>query len=843
MIFNLKNSAIFQAILLEKIPVFRYSSFFQKLFLVLGIFLVLLSPFFKNLTPRFFFLFLIFFILFKEIELFFNFKIKNPKLKITLSQAISRPEEYNLAEFLDFETAKIVWQSIKFCKKRKISEIPSAVLLYFSLKESKRIKFIFHRLGVNIFSLEEKVKNYLEKLERGEEFQEKFSQNFQKTIVEALKFANKRREEKIGIREILIGISKHEPLFEKILTDYALTCQDIENTVSWSHFLENRIIKRKKFWEYENLAKHGSLARDWASGYTITLDKFSIDWTKIVKKWILKEIIGHQKEIKLVERILVNPKMNNVLLIGEPGMGRKSIVEAIAYKIFVGASFPELNYQRVVELDMVSLFSQIPTTEEVEVVLRKIFQEVVYAGNVILVIDNLHKYVGGKKASLGTADISEILAKYLQFPQFRLIGICDYNGLHRQIEQNPSLLSLFNKVEVSEISEAETIRVLRNHALELEERYKIFVTYPTIREIIKLTDRYMPSHYFPEKAINILEETVIYVVTSLKEKMVLPSHVAKVVSEKTEIPVGEIEEKEKEILLNLEKLIHQRIINQEEAVKEVSTALRRTRAGIILRKRPIGVFLFLGPTGVGKTETSKALAEVYFKGEENMIRLDMSEFQDISDIPRLIGKPGQEGILTTSVRENPFSLILLDEIEKAHPDILNLFLQVFDEGHITAGDGKKVVFTNTIIICTSNAGSGIIFEEIKLKKNLETIKERLLDYFIKNRIFRAEFINRYDAVIVFKPLSKENLLDIAHLMLSKLKKNLEEKKVELIITSALKEKIVELSYNPVFGAREMRRVIQDKIENVLAQAFLSDKIKIGDKVMIDPLDFKLLINP
>jgi len=290
-------------------------------------------------------------------------------------------------------------------------------------------------------------------------------------------------------------------------------------------------------------------------------------------------------------------------------------------------------------------------------------------------------------------------------------------------------------------------------------------------------------------------------------------------------------------------LIHQRIINQEEAVKEVSTALRRARAEVTVRNKPMGSFLFLGPTGVGKTETSKALAEIYFGSEERMIRLDMSEFQAVGDIPRLIGSPEEKGLLTTQVREDPFSLILLDEIEKAHPNILNLFLQVLDEGHLTDGLGRKVDFKNTIIIATSNAGYQIILEAIKEKVEWSGVKEKLLDYLFEKAIFRPEFINRFDAVVVFRPLSKENLLDIAELLLQKLKKNLAQKDIDFVITSALKEKIAELGYDPTFGARQMRRVIQDKVENVLAQAILAGQLKRGNRAEVEPEEFRLKINP
>ncbi|MFQ6049984.1 MAG: AAA family ATPase [Candidatus Paceibacterales bacterium] len=548
----------------------------------------------------------------------------------------------------------------------------------------------------------------------------------------------------------------------------------------------------------------------------------------------------YQKEIETIERILSQEDINNTLIIGEPGSGRKSMVHALAEKSVLGESLPEVNYKRIVQLDLQSLLARTESTEEVENVLDTIFGEVILAGNVILVIDEFQNFVGGIVRP-GVIDISGVLGSYLHLPQFQIVAITTFEGLHKNIEQNPSILSLFEKVEVSEISQRETLILLEKQALQLETKYKKFVSYPALRDIIKLCDKYLPAIPFPEKAMDLLNEIMVYVAQT-KDKVVLPKHVAKIVSEKTEIPVGEVETKEREILLNLENSIHKRIINQEEAVREVSAALRRAKAEVTIRKGPMGSFLFLGPTGVGKTETSKALAEIYFGSENRMIRLDMSEFQNIPDIPRLIGSPGEEGLLTTQVREDPFSLILLDEIEKSHPNILNLFLQVLDEGHLTDGLGRKVDFKNTIITATSNAGYQIILEALKQGKKMSEIKEKLLDFLFKKGIFRPEFINRFDAVVVFKSLTKENLLDIAGLLLQKLKKSLSKKDIEFIITPQLKKKIVELSYDPKFGAREMRRAIQDKIGNVLAQALLSAQLKRGDRVEVRPEDFKLKIN-
>jgi len=399
-------------------------------------------------------------------------------------------------------------------------------------------------------------------------------------------------------------------------------------------------------------------------------------------------------------------------------------------------------------------------------------------------------------------------------------------------------LNHFVKIEVREPIPEEVQKMLQQEIPELEAKYKVYISYQALRDLIKLSARFITNVPFPKKAQELLEE--IFVKTaSQRKKWIMPEDVAYLITQKTEIPVGKLEKEEKQTLLNLEELIHKRIINQDEAVNEVASALRRARARITERKKPMGSFLFLGPTGVGKTETAKALAEIYFGSEDRMIRLDMSEFQNVKDIPRLIGGPDSEGLLTTPVRENPFSLILLDEIEKAHLNILNLFLQVLDEGHITDGLGRKVDFKNTIIIATSNAGYKIILQALKKGNELAKIKTPLLDYLFQEGIFRPELVNRFDAVVLFKPLSRENLLDIAQLMLNKIKKGLEEKNIEFVITDKLKEKIVELGYNITFGARNMKRVIQDKVEDAIAQALLKDELPPGTKFTVNPENFSI----
>ena len=812
--FDLKKARIYQAVKWE--PFFKLAAFFKKPSFVLFIVVSLVflygfvpSNFSKETNKTLLGLSLISLVLFFGFclkESFFEQKLKKPKIN---------PDEENLAEFLSFEVAKAA---------------SSKHLFYSLLKDNPKLNFIFSRLLLDFKEVKKEIKNS----------PSLNSASFPEVIFESLKIAQKKNHLRIELGDALSALAKTDLTFRRILVANNLKAEDIENLTLWLESIEEKIKQRKRFWEYENLAKRGTLAKNWTAGYTITLDKYSFDLTDSIRKKDL-EFIGHQEAMGLMERTLALGEINNVLLMGESGSGRRSMIYALVQKSILGKSLPELNYKRVVELDMSALLAKLESSEEVESVLDRIFQEVLSAGNIILLIDEFHNYIG-QGARPGVIDISGIISPYLRLSQFQIIAITTYEGLHRYIEKNSSILSLFKKVEVSGISKEETLTLLEYLTFVLEKKHKVFISYPALSQIISLTGRYFPSFPFPEKAIDVLDAAAVYVASLKKEKVVLPKHIARIVAEKTEIPVGELAAKEREALLNLEDLIHQRIINQEEAVREVSTALRRARSDITIRKGPMGCFLFLGPTGVGKTETSKALAENYFGSEDKMIRLDMSEFQDIKDIPRLIGSEKEIGLLTSSVRESPFSLILLDEIEKAHPNILNLFLQVLDEGHLTDGFGRKINFKNTIIIATSNAGYQVILEALKKKTDWLKVKQQLLDELFEKAIFRPEFINRFDAMVVFQPLSKENLLEIAELMLSGIKKNLEEKGIEFVITKELKEKIVELGYNPTFGAREMRRVIQDKVENVLAEALLSGEVKRGQRIGIDPTEFKLIIN-
>ncbi len=858
--FEPRYSQIFKAVEIEQKYPLSFCKFLKVLFLILFLFglffyfFPLVWPFFPILAQSFLGLFLIFltFWIVTSIWLsFFEQVLKKTKLEVSLSEILVSPEKFNLANYLSFDSAKLIFKTKKLVKSKKLGQV-SSTTLFFKILEEKRLNFIFQRALLNQKEIKKTLRGFLKSFSSEKARSKKasseskvknrnliFDQSFQETLYKAAKIAIKKGSQRIGLGDIFSGLAHQDLLFKKILALQGLKKEGIENLCWWERLLRRRIEERKKWWQYNNLLRLGEIGRDWAAGYTINLDEFSLDISEIIKKKKYNlELLSHQKELESLERSLSRQTQNCALLVGEAGVGKRTLIEYFTQKIVFGESLPVLNYQRVLKLDMGLVIAGSHGIGEVESRLNLIFSEAIRAGNIILVIENLDQFIGGER-EIERMNIAPVLQKYIQNPEFRIIASTTYEGFHKNIEPQEFISSEFRKIEIKEVSEEVALRILEKRALVMEQNYKLFTSYPAIAEIINLCSKYIQTSPFPKKAVDVLEEVMVYISKYTKSKVLLPEDVAKIVSEKTEIPVGKIKKEEKEILLNLENLIHRRIVDQEEAVKEVSNALRRARSEITKRERPMGTFLFLGPTGVGKTETSKALAEVYFGSEKRMIRLDMSEYQNIESIERLIGSPKAEGHFITEVRENPFSLVLLDEIEKAHPNILNLFLQVLDEGHLTDGIGRRVDFKNTIIIATSNAGAEIIRQDIQLDKKLDIIKEELLDHLFRKGLFRPEFINRFDGVVVFKTLSRENLLDIGKLMMAKVQKKLKERDIEIIVTPALLEKLIELGFNPQFGAREMRRVIQDKIENSLAKELIAGAIKPGDRIEINPTTFEI----
>ncbi|MDD3086884.1 MAG: ATP-dependent Clp protease ATP-binding subunit, partial [Patescibacteria group bacterium] len=553
------------------------------------------------------------------------------------------------------------------------------------------------------------------------------------------------------------------------------------------------------------------------------------------------EIIGHEKEVGLLEQALNRAEGANAVLVGEPGVGKRTTVLGLAEKLNSGNTLPNLAHKHVVELNVDLLISGLSGPGEFTQRITQVFSQAANAGNIIIYIEGMEKILSSGEA--GQIDATPVLMPYLGYPDVNIIGtinISDYNNL---IAPNAALSQKIEKIEVAEPTDDEMIRILEDIVPWIENHFRTIVTYGAIKETIKLAKKYVLDQPNPEKSISVLKGAA-NTLNKTADKVITAEIIDNYVSSKTNIPVKEATGNEREVLINLEAELHKRVVNQTEAVNKVAGALRRSRTGVTDSAKPIGSFLFLGPTGVGKTETAKSLAAVYFGQEDAMIRFDMSEYQNKEDVYRLIGSPtgyGEkiEGELTSQVRNRPFSLILFDEIEKANPDILNLFLQILDEGFITSSAGRKVYFKNSIIIATSNAGANLIRQLVEKNTPYEQAQKQVIDFVQNEGIFKPELINRFTSVVYYTPLSKEHIKEVAKLMIRKLATDIATTKgVKLKVEIKALAKLSEMGYDPEMGARPMARVIQDQIENFLANKILRGEAKKGDEVIFRAVDIK-----
>jgi len=641
---------------------------------------------------------------------------------------------------------------------------------------------------------------------------------------------------------------------------------------------------------------------------TPTLDGLARDLTVIAKEGTLDPVIGRSQEIIRVIEVLSRRTKNNPVLIGEPGVGKTAIVEGLAQAI-VNNEVPEtLKGKRVMSLDMGTVVAGTKYRGEFEERLKKVMDEIHQAGNIILFIDELHTLIGAGGAE-GAIDASNILKPALARGELQCIGATTLEEYRKYIEKDAALERRFQPVTVNEPNIEDAIEILKGLRDRYEAHHRIKITDDALVAAVKMSDRYISDRFLPDKAIDLIDEAGSKVrlrqhttppslkemeaeleqiknekdaavhsqefeeAASLRDKQtklekqldetkkewkksqgqtesaVTEDDIAQVVAQWTGIPINKIAETESKKLLNLEEILHNRVIGQQDAVQSISKAVRRARAGLKDPKRPIGSFIFLGPTGVGKTELAKALAEAMFGEEDAMIRVDMSEFMEKHSVSRLVGSPpgyvGHEegGQLTEKVRRKPYSVILFDEIEKAHPDVFNMLLQVLDDGRLTDAQGRTVDFRNTVIIMTSNVGA----QELKDNKfvgfgasttgpDYETIRKTMMNE-LKNQ-FRPEFLNRVDDIIVFHKLEKEHLKEIVTLMVENLAKRLEEQDIHITLTDAAKEKIADEGYDPEYGARPLARAIQKNIEDELSEELLKGQTLTGQDVKIDYVNDK-----
>ncbi len=752
------------------------------------------------------------------------------------------------------------------------------------------------RVLVNHGITEDKVLKEVEELiGRGEETGEQplgFTPRTKRVLELSFREARGIGHNYIGTEHLLLGILKEgESVAVRIVIDLGVDPQKLLTEVA-------------KILSEEMPGSSGVSKNSPAYLNTPTLNQFGRDLTEMSKEDKFDPVIGRDKEIERVIQILSRRTKNNPCLIGEPGVGKTAIAEGLAQKIVTGNIPETLKERRVVTLDLSSMVAGAKYRGEFEERLKKTLDEIKKAGNVILFIDEMHTIVGAGAAE-GAIDASNILKPSLARGEIQVIGATTFDEYRKHIEKDAALERRFQPITVGEPSKEEAISILKGVRDKYEAHHRVKITDEALVAAVKLSDRYIPDRFLPDKAIDLIDEAASRVrlksftappdmknleeqveklkkekedsirsqeyekaakirdeeqkIRSTLEKVknewqegnqkrtdtVTEEEIAAIVAIWTGIPLNRLAEEETQRLLKIEDELHMRIIGQEEAVKAVSKAIRRGRVGLKDPKRPIGSFIFLGPTGVGKTELSRALAEAVFGDEEAMIRIDMSEYMERHSVSRLVGSPPgyvgfeEGGQLTERVRRKPYSVLLFDEIEKAHPDVFNILLQILEDGRLTDSQGRKVDFRNTVIIMTSNAGARLITETKQMGfspgnddkgKNYETMKNSVMGELKK--AFKPEFLNRVDEVIVFHTLDLEHIMKIVGLMINKLVARLKQNNITMEITDEAKELLAREGFDKTYGARPLRRAIQSMVEDKLAEEILEGTIKPGDKVMI-----------
>ncbi len=723
-----------------------------------------------------------------------------------------------------------------------------------------------------------------------------------KVIELAVDEARRLNHHYIGTEHLLIGLMREgEGVAAGVLESLGVTLDRARTETS-------RILSQSS-----SQSSHGSSR---STSRTPTLDQLGIDLTQAARAGKLDPVIGRQQEIKRVIQILSRRTKNNPVLIGEPGVGKTAIVEALAQQLTSGETPENLQGRRLVTLDMGALVAGTKYRGEFEERLKKVIEEIKSSGNCILFIDEMHTMVGAGAAE-GAVDAANILKPALARGEMQCIGATTLDDYRKYVERDPALERRFQPIHVEEPTVEETIEILRGIKTRYEEHHHLTISDEALDSAAHLASRYIADRFLPDKAIDLIDEASSKVrirntstpmslkeagkvlekvrkekdealegqqyeyaaelrerEQKLSEKLeslekewesehggedpeVTEEDVAEVVSMWTGVPVTRLAMEETERLLRMEEVVHEKVIGQDEAIAAIAKAVRRARAGLKDPRRPIGIFLFLGPTGVGKTYLVRALAEFMFGSEESIIRLDMSEFMERHTVARLVGAPpgyvgyDEGGQLTEAVRRKSYSAILLDEIEKAHPEVFNILLQIFDDGHLTDAKGRKVDFRNSIIVMTSNIGSDLIKRDTTIgfavkadeaksaEQSYERMKEKVLDEVKK--FFRPEFLNRIDATVVFHALSREHILQIVDLMLAQVAQQLLEKGVFMEVTQAAKELLAEKGYDPTFGARPLRREIQFQVEDKLSDEFLHGRFGAGDTVDIDAEEGEIVV--
>ncbi|MBI2444144.1 MAG: ATP-dependent Clp protease ATP-binding subunit [Candidatus Magasanikbacteria bacterium] len=708
----------------------------------------------------------------------------------------------------------------------------TALHLIYALLSFNRISNIFIRLGIPARSLAEALKPLLSRRTTttgGRHTAPIAGEEFFQILFAAYEEAYAARQDYVSVTELLVAAIKASSEIQEILYDLNVVKQRLLNVVEWARIRERLWRQYREFRKVARRRSAKGMDRAMTAVATPYLNQFSEDLTLLAQFGHTEPCIAREREIEEIFRV-VEGGQQSVLLVGDYGTGKRSVIEGIAELMVAGKVPGRLRDKRLVRLSISTLLSGTTPAGAVERLIR-IMNEIARARNIILFIHNLHELVGVSAGGKQSLDVAGTLGEYLSGGRWLTLATTSTEA-YAQLIAHTQLGTVFTKVEIPEMDENQAIRVLESKVGYVEHKHQVFFSYDAIERAATLARKFLRDVTLPGSALELMTEAASFTRSQKgANSLVAGEAVAAVVAQKTGIPVTSVGADETAKLLDLERELHRRVVGQDEAVTLVANALRRARAEIRSTSRPIANFLFLGPTGVGKTELAKTIAAVYFGGEERMIRLDMSEYQDKSSIYRLIGAPGEKGtgILTEAVRARPFALLLLDEIEKADKDVLNLFLQVMDDGRLTDSSGRAVDFTNVILIATSNAGTQYVLEQLRQGVATEAIKEKLLHGELA-QYFRPEWLNRFDGIVLFKSLSREDIRQVAGLMLKRLARDLETKGIELVVTDAALDFLSEVGWDPEFGARPMRRALQEKVENEIAALLLAGKLKRRDTV-------------
>ncbi len=628
--------------------------------------------------------------------------------------------------------------------------------------------------------------------------------------------------------DVALQLQKTDVALQTLLQEQGITDAIFEGALSWT-YQEHLVRKRlKRWWSRDQLSTTTGIGRDFSYGVAYTLSEF----TKPIASGAVYPEVAHNplfaaEYIPTIETILARTGDSNVLLVGESGVGKLDAVLAVGERMERGVAVGAIRSMHLILLDTDKLIAVAADKSVLEQSLLKILTEAENAGNIVLVIDKLPDFL--RNASSLGVDVSSLLDQYLASPALHIIATTDTATYHQDIETNGGLLRRFETVQIEPPAESVTIMLLESMLTQLEVEGNTACTYAAVAAIVKDADHYIVSGVMPDKAVQLLNG-IIAAAKAQNVSVITETFVNTFVAEKTGVPVGPVLEAERNKLMNLEVVLHERIIGQDRAIDAISGAMRRSRAGIQDDNKPIGSFLFLGPTGVGKTECAKALAAAFFDSDEAMHRLDMSEFSGNDALHRLIGGDGHTGVLSNMLKEHPYAVLLLDEFEKSQPKVHDLFLQILDEGVFTDGLGQKINARNVIIIATSNAGSERIIEWMQNGESLDDKKDALVDHVIHVGMYKPELVNRFDDVVLFTPLNESEQTSIARALLIQLKKRIIEKGYNLEISEPLVDAVVKVGYQPEFGARPMRRAIQEIVEEAVAGKIIAGTIHKGDTI-------------